>query len=110
MTEPLHKKVCTACEGTEKPLEKDGVLKFLSQVENWQAIDNVKISKNFKFKDFAEAIKFTNQVAEIAETEGHHPDILIHSWNKVDITLSTHAISGLSENDFIVAAKIDRLN
>ena len=67
-----------------------------------------KIEKSFKFKDFNEAMMFVNKVAEIAEEQGHHPDILIQ-WNKVTLTLWTHAIKGLHENDFILAAKIDEL-
>lgn len=66
------------------------------------------IEKRFKFKDFAEAMKFVNKAAEIAEEEGHHPDIKI-SWNRVTLQLTTHAIKGLSENDFIMAAKIDKI-
>lgn len=62
-----------------------------------------------KFKDFAENIQFVNRIAKLAEKEGHHPDLNIHGWNHLGITLSTHAIAGLSMNDFILAAKIDQL-
>lgn len=65
------------------------------------------ISREWKFKNFKEAMAFANKVAELAEQENHHPDIFLHGWNKVRLTLSTHAIKGLSENDFIMAAKCD---
>lgn len=85
------------------------IQKYLAEVPGWEVIDNKKIVKSLKFKDFKEAMGFVNKVAELAEVEGHHPDILIHGWNKVRLELSTHAIGGLSENDFILAAKIDRI-
>jgi len=113
----LISKKCIPCEGGVKPLDKSEAEKLLVQVSGWALIldpsrkpDQVqfgaKISKEYKFKDFIGAINFVNQIAEIAEGEGHHPDIHIH-YNKVLLELSTHAIDGLSENDFIVAAKID---
>jgi 4a-hydroxytetrahydrobiopterin dehydratase len=80
---------------------------MLRKVEGWEGREN-KIRKVYQFKDFNESMKFVNKVADLAEEEGHHPDILI-SWNKVTLTLMTHAIGGLSENDFILAAKIDRM-
>ena len=80
---------------------------MLEEVKGWEWKGN-KIRKVYKFKDFSESMKFVNKVADLAEEEGHHPDILI-SWNKVTLTLTTHAIGGLSENDFILAAKIDRI-
>ena len=110
MEKELHQKVCVACEGTEAPLTEAEITPLLSQVSAWQVEDNIKIKKEFTFKNFSRAINFVNQVAKIAEKEGHHPDVLIHSYKKVLITLSTHAISGLSENDFILASKIDRIN
>ena len=110
MSQPLYQKVCVACEGGTPPLDLDKINLFLKETPTWTVVDGVKITKNFAFKNFAEALAFTNQVGQIAETENHHPDIFIHSWNKADITLSAHALKGLSENDFIVASKIDRLN
>ena len=83
--------------------------KYMSQVLGWNInSEGKKISKEFTFKDFKGSIAFINQVAELAESEGHHPDIDLH-WGRVGVTLTTHAIHGLSENDFIVAAKIDQL-
>ena len=81
--------------------------KHLKELNGW-ALEDKKIHKLFAFKNFKEAMIFVNKVAEIAESEGHHPDISIH-YNKVDIVLWTHAIGGLSLNDFIIAAKIDSL-
>ncbi|HVS79824.1 MAG TPA: 4a-hydroxytetrahydrobiopterin dehydratase [Candidatus Paceibacterota bacterium] len=87
--------------------ESEELLKEIS--DGWKLVDNKEIRKEFAFKDFPEALAFVNKVGAIAETEGHHPNIFLHDWNKVDLTLSTHAIGGLSENDFILAAKIDTL-
>ena len=104
----LSDKKCVACEGGVPPFTKAQIAEYLPQVQGWELIDEKKIAKNYKFKDFAEAMRFVNKVAVIAESEGHHPDIVV-SWNKVKLELSTHAIGGLSENDFIVAAKINNL-
>lgn len=80
---------------------------LLKEVENWILIDDKKIEKTFSFKNFKEALEFVNKVGEVAESEGHHPNIYIFSFNKVKIDLYTHNIDGLSENDFILASKID---
>lgn len=80
---------------------------FLRKVEGWN-LKNDKIQKVYKFKSFKESIEFVNRVAELAEREGHHPNIKI-SWNKVTLNLTTNAIHGLSKNDFILAAKIDEI-
>lgn len=104
----LSEKKCRACEGWEKPFTKEEAEKYLKQVKNWTLTDN-GIEKEFVFKDFKGALEFINKVGEIAEDEGHHPDIYLHSYRKVKITLSTHAIKGLSENDFILASKIDKI-
>ncbi len=81
--------------------------KLLEKVEGWKLTDN-KIQRIYRFKDFQESIKFVNKVAKLAEDEGHHPDIKI-LWNKVTLALTTHAINGLSQNDFILAAKINQI-
>ncbi|MBD3208470.1 MAG: 4a-hydroxytetrahydrobiopterin dehydratase [Candidatus Nealsonbacteria bacterium] len=88
-----------------QPLEKNKVEDYLNQLNDWSLEDD-RIKKNFEFNDFQETMEFVNKVAEIAETEEHHPDIYI-SYNRVRLTLSTHDIDALSINDFIVAAKID---
>ena len=79
-----------------------------SDLERWEFLETNKIAKDFKFEDFVKAMNFVNKVADIAEKEGHHPDITIH-YNKVEITLWSHFINGLSINDFILAAKIDNI-
>ena len=91
-------------------MEQGKIKVMLDVVPGWTKTQGEidKIEKSFKFKDFNEAMIFVNNVAEIAEEQGHHPDILIQ-WNKVTLTLWTHAIKGLHENDFIIAAKIDEL-
>lgn len=108
MKKNLLQKKCHACEAGVKPFNEEQAKNYLADFENWLLIDGVKIKKEFKFKDFKSAVKFVNKIADIAESEGHHPAIFI-SYNKVKITLSTHAIKGLSENDFILAAKIDNI-
>ncbi|MCH8004578.1 MAG: 4a-hydroxytetrahydrobiopterin dehydratase [Nanoarchaeota archaeon] len=104
----LTQKKCTPCEGNEAPLSLEEANKLFEQIPSWDLKDN-QVYKKFKFKNFKEAMEFVNKVADIAEQEGHHPDISIH-WNIVEIELWTHAIKGLSENDFILAAKIDKLS
>lgn len=79
---------------------------YLSKLSNWE-LENYAIIKQFQFKDFIETISFVNAVGLEAEKMDHHPDILIFGWNKVKITLSTHSVDGLTENDFILAKKID---
>lgn len=107
----LHEKKCIPCEGGMPPLTKEQAGLLLEKLKSWRLSSSKEqsIEKDYKMKDFREALAFVNEVGDIAEFEGHHPDILIHSWNKVRISLSTHAIKGLSENDFILAAKIDQI-
>lgn len=100
-------KHCMPCEGGIPPMPKKQAMGLLQEITGWKLQGN-KIVKYLKFKDFKEALFFVNAVAEIAETEGHHPDIFIH-WNKVKLELWTHAVNGLSENDFILAHKINQL-
>lgn len=105
----LAQKKCVACEGGMPPATRDEATILLKQINRWTLSGDARwISKEFKFKDFAEALAFTDKVGAIAEEEGHHPDIQL-SWGKVIIELTTHAIKGLSENDFIIAAKIDKI-
>ena len=109
MTNDLHTRRCVSCEGGAEALRPEEVKKYISEVPEWHADpDAAKIARNFKFKNFTEAMAFLNRVAAIAEEENHHPDMHAY-YNKVTLELSTHAIGGLSENDFIVAAKIDAL-
>ena len=84
------------------------VERYHAETPEWTVVENLRIMRTFVFKDFAVAMQFVNKVAVLAEEEGHHPDIAV-SWNKVALTLTTHALHGLSENDFIVAAKVNQL-
>lgn len=103
----LSQKHCVPCQGDALPLSHEESERLLEKVNQWTLIEDKEIEKTYEFKDFGEAMDFMNAVAEIAEKEGHHPDIRLHDFKKVDVKISTHAISGLSENDFILAAKID---
>lgn len=105
----LSDKKCVPCEGGLDPMTRDQFEVYLEQVNKWTIREDKFIEREFQFKDFVEALAWVNKVGEIAEEEGHHPDIYIHGWNKVKITLWTHAIDGLSINDFVVATKIDRI-
>lgn len=106
----LTSKKCVPCEGGVPPLESDEVEELLTEVKGWKLLDGSppKIEKKFKFDDFNGSMEFVNKLAELAEEEGHHPDIKI-SYNVVTLQLHTHAIDGLHENDFILAAKVDDL-
>ncbi|OGH38025.1 MAG: hypothetical protein A3B44_00720 [Candidatus Levybacteria bacterium RIFCSPLOWO2_01_FULL_38_21] len=133
----LAKKHCVPCEGGTPPMARADAVKLLKKLNRysssgaqaelrssnkgssrqartinnvWKMLDNavLKISKKFKFKNFKEALEFVNKVGDIAESEGHHPDISF-GWGRAEITLYTHAVSGLSENDFILAAKINKI-
>ncbi len=101
---------CVACEGGVAPLTRDEAERYMLELSGWELSKNGKqISKELVFKNFDKAMDFVNMVADRAEQEGHHPDI--HIWyNKVLLELSTHAIKGLSTNDFILAAKIDTIS
>lgn len=103
----LTKKHCVPCENGEGKLSINQIKGYLPVVPGWFLIGEA-IKKDFKFKDFKESMDFVNKVAGIAESEGHHPDIYIF-YNKVNLSLSTHAAKGLTENDFILAAKINAL-
>ncbi|KAA3598469.1 MAG: 4a-hydroxytetrahydrobiopterin dehydratase [Calditrichaeota bacterium] len=105
----LSEKKCIPCEGKVPRLSQDEIGKFRSELKNeWQVLEGRKISCEFKFKNFVEAMKFANKITEIAEGEDHHPDLHI-SWGKVVVEIWTHSIDGLSENDFILSSKIEEL-
>ena len=106
---PLSQRRCVPCEGGTKPLTPDGYGAFLRTLSGWEDIDTLKIQKSYKFKNFKDALSFVNKVGTLAEEEQHPPKMYIYGWNKVRITLTTHAIKGLSENDFIMASKIDTI-
>ena len=107
---PLAKRKCVPCEGGIPPLTKKEAQALMLELEGeWMLIDEAHLlAKSFRFKDFKETMVFINKVADIAEGEGHHPDLTV-SYGSATVELMTHAIGGLSENDFIVAAKIDEL-
>ena len=106
----LAQKRCVPCEGGTMPLMKKDAEALLEQLSGWSlGPDAREISKQFKFKNFAKAMEFANKILPIAESEGHHPDLSV-GWGRVGIELSTHSIGGLSENDFILAAKIDKIS
>lgn len=98
---------CIPCEGGIPPLSKKEALALLHELTRWE-LAGKKIEREFQFKDFKEAMRFVEKVAALAEKEGHHPDIHIH-WNRVTLELWTHAIDGLSPNDFILAHKINQI-
>ena len=110
MSDLLSKK-CSPCEGGVIPFDVSEIHKYQKKVDGWELVQNDKkiyfLEKKFTFKNFLESQDFVNKVGKISEEEGHHPDILF-GWGYVKITITTHAIEGLSENDFILAAKIDQ--
>lgn len=103
----LLKKRCVPCEGGTKPLSRMQAAEYIKQLDAWKLAKN-KIQKQLVFRDFADLVKFVNKLAALAESEGHHPDFCVH-YRKLDLEIWTHAVGGLSENDFILAAKIDKL-
>ncbi|MCT4632999.1 MAG: 4a-hydroxytetrahydrobiopterin dehydratase [Firmicutes bacterium] len=105
----LSQEKCVPCSLGTEPLNEDEIKSFMDLVDDqWIVDNNGHLFRKFKFKDFAQALDFTNKVGKVAETEGHHPDIFL-AWGKVEVTLFTHKIKGLSDNDFILASKIDKL-
>lgn len=105
----LSEKKCQPCEGDTPPMDQNEIETFKKHIQDdWNIIENKKMSKEYSFKNFKNTMEFVNKVAELAEEEGHHPDMQV-SYGKVVIELSTHAINGLSENDFIMAHKIDNI-
>ena len=106
----LKDKHCVPCEGTEKPFTDKEIANYMPGLRlEWEIVDGKKLRHTFRFKDFIRAVAFVDRIVPVAEKEGHHPDIHIY-YGKVIIELSTHAIGGLSENDFILAAKIEFLD
>lgn len=108
----LASKTCVPCRGGVPPLKGKELAEIHKQVPqwaHWKVINEHHLTRTFTFPDFKQALAFVNRVGNVAEEQGHHPDILL-TWGKVEITLWTHKIDGLTESDFIMAAKIDRLN
>ena len=112
MSSDLAKKKCVPCEGGVIPFDISEIHKYQKKVDGWEIIKSEKniffLFKKFNFKNFLESQKFINLISTISEDEGHHPDITF-GWGYAEIKITTHAIEGLSKNDFILAAKIDQL-
>lgn len=104
----LARKQCVPCRGGVPPLQGEEINRLLGQLNGWEVVSGHHLKKNYKFADFAETLKFVNQVGELAEEQGHHPDFCF-GWGKAEITIWTHKIDGLTESDFILAAKIDEI-
>lgn len=108
MSEILCNKECTPCKGGTSPLKGDELKELAEQLDNdWKVVDEHHLEKEYEFKDFRQALDFTNKVGEVAEQQGHHPDIFL-TYGKVKIQVWTHKIDGLTESDFIFAAKADK--
>ena len=108
-TDQLRKKKCVPCEGGVPTIEPDAALEYVKATPDWSlSSDSKMISRKIGCKHFVDALERINKIGEIAESEGHHPDLHLTGYRNLRVDLTTHAIGGLSENDFIVAAKIDQ--
>jgi 4a-hydroxytetrahydrobiopterin dehydratase len=103
----LSEKTCIPCRGGVPPLTTDEIRPLQAEVKDWAVVNDHHIEREFKFPDFKRALDFVNKVGNIAEEQGHHPDIYL-AWGRVQVKVWTHKIDGLTESDFILAAKIDR--
>ena len=105
----LAEKECVPCRGGIPPLKGQALAELLKKLgNNWEVINEHHLERAFTFKNFREALAYTNKVGELAEAQGHHPDIFL-AWGQVKVTIWTHKIDGLTESDFVLAAKIDKL-
>jgi 4a-hydroxytetrahydrobiopterin dehydratase len=105
----LAEKECVPCKGEVPPLKGQEIASLKSKLNGgWQVVNEHHLEKEYSFKDFRQALEFTNKVGELAESQGHHPDIYL-TWGKVKLTVWTHKINGLTESDFVLAAKADKL-
>ena len=102
----LSDRTCVPCRGGVAPLTAAGIAPLAAQLDDWTVTNDHHLEKDFTFPDFGAALAFVNTVGAIAETQGHHPDLTL-SWGKAGVKIWTHEIDGLSESDFILAAKID---
>ena len=105
----LAGKHCVPCEGGVPPLDPREIERLKTEIPGWQVVGGHHLFKAFSFPDFRTALDFVNRTGAVAEAEAHHPDLLL-SWGRVEVKIFTHKINGLSENDFILAAKIDSLH
>ncbi len=106
--EDLAERHCVPCRGGHPPLGGEEVARLLARIEGWDAVREHHLRKEYKFKDFREALTFVDRVGELAEAQGHHPDLHL-AWGRVVVEIWTHKVDGLTESDFVLAAKIDRL-
>ena len=104
----LAERQCVPCRGGMPPMKGDEITEMSSQLPDWQVVNEHHLQRAYRFKDFRETLDFVNRVGALAEEQGHHPDICF-GWGKADITIWTHKIDGLTESDFVLAAKIDKL-
>lgn len=104
----LASKTCVPCRGGVPPLAGKELENLVKEVPQWRVVSGHHLMREFKFPDFKQALAFVNKVGNIAEEQGHHPDIFL-TWGKAEVTTWTHKIDGLTESDFILAAKIDRI-
>jgi 4a-hydroxytetrahydrobiopterin dehydratase len=104
----LARKTCIPCKGGIPPLAPDAVRGYLAQVKGWNAVENHHLEKEYGFPDFLQALAAVNRIGQLAEDQGHHPDLYL-AWGKVGVKIWTHKIDGLTESDFILAAKIDEV-
>jgi 4a-hydroxytetrahydrobiopterin dehydratase len=104
----LAERNCVPCRGGVPALQGKALAALARELPEWQVVDEHHLRRGFKFRDFRTALDFVNRVGELAEQQGHHPDLFL-AWGRVDVTTWTHKINGLTESDFILAAKIDRL-
>ncbi len=104
----LSEKACIPCTGGVPPLTPMEIAPLAGALNNWTVVEHHHLDKQFEFSDFKNALEFVNRVGALAEEQGHHPDLYL-AWGKVGVSIWTHKIDGLTESDFILAAKIDRL-
>ena len=104
----LAERECVPCRGGVPPLKGAEIENLLGQLSGWEVIAEHHLRKEYKFKNFRETLDFVNRIGELAESQGHHPDICF-GWGKAEVTIWTHKIDGLTESDFVLAAKIDKL-
>ena len=104
----LVKETCVPCEGNTKPLTHEEIEELMPDVTGWR-LEDKKIRREFIYKNFVQAVDFINRIADVAEYEDHHPDLHLVGYRNVAVEIWTHAVGGLTENDFILAAKIDQL-
>ena len=105
---PLARKTCVPCTGEVPPMKVAEIAEYLRQMPGWQVVNNHHLEKEFRFPDFLQALAATNRVGKLAEEQGHHPDLHL-GWGRLKVEIWTHKIDGLTESDFILAAKIDEI-